>query len=84
MQGIEIGDAVNPQDDGLTIEHKLLDAVLQGGLGDPRIALRPIIAAACDQPHPIAPSAGQLPSWQGSALLRTAHNYFATGGCQKF
>ena len=33
---------------------KLPDAVLQGGLGDPRIALRPVIAAAGDQPHPIA------------------------------
>src|SRR6516164_6805158 len=32
---------------------KLPDAVLQGGLGDPRISLRPVIAAARDQPHPI-------------------------------
>ena len=37
-----------------TIDHELLDAVLQGGLGDPRVALRPVIAATCDQPYPIA------------------------------
>ena len=49
MQGIEIGDAVNTQDDGLAIEHKLRDAVLQGGFGDPGIALRPVVTAARKQ-----------------------------------
>ena len=33
VHGVEIGDAIDTQDDGLAIEHKLLDAVLQGGLG---------------------------------------------------
>jgi hypothetical protein len=42
------------QDDSLAIDHKLLDAVLQGGLGHPRVALRPVIAATRDQPHPAA------------------------------
>ena len=42
------------QDDSLAIDHKLLDAVLQGGLGHPRVALRPVIAATRDQPHPVA------------------------------
>ena len=46
MQSIEIGDAVHAKDDSLAIDHKLLDAVLQGGLDYPRIALRPVIAAA--------------------------------------
>jgi hypothetical protein len=32
----------------------MLDAVLQGGLDYPSIALHPVIAAAGDQPHPIA------------------------------
>ena len=49
MQSIEIGDAVNTQDDGLTIEHKLLDAVLQGGFDDPWIAFRPVVTAARKQ-----------------------------------
>ena len=54
VQSVEVGDAINTQDDGLAVDHKLPDAVLQGGLGDRRIALRPVIAAAGDQPHPIA------------------------------
>ena len=37
-----------------TIDHELLDAVLQGGLGDPWESLGPVIAAAGDQPHPIS------------------------------
>jgi hypothetical protein len=41
VQSAGIGDAIDTQDDGLAIDHKLLDAVLQGGLGDPRITLRP-------------------------------------------
>ena len=54
VQGVEIGCAIDAQDDGLAVEHKLLDAVLQGGLGNPRIALRPVLTAARDQAHPIA------------------------------
>ena len=33
------------------VNDKVFDAVLQDGLRDPRIALRPVIAAAGDQPH---------------------------------
>src|SRR3974390_1563487 len=54
VESIEIGDAVHSQDDSLAIDHKLLDAVLQGGLDYPRIALRPDITVARDQSHPIA------------------------------
>jgi hypothetical protein len=46
MQGVKVADTVDTQHNGFAIEHKLLDAVLQGGLGNPRIALRPIVAAA--------------------------------------
>ena len=42
-----------PQDDCLAIDYKLPDAVLQGGLGDPREALRPVITAARDQPDAV-------------------------------
>jgi len=51
MQRVEIGDAVNPEDDGLAIDDELLVAVFQRGLDDPGIALGPVIAAPSDQPH---------------------------------
>ena len=54
VQGVEIGCAIDAQDDGLAVEHKLLDAVLQGGLGNPGIALGLVMTAPGDQPHPIA------------------------------
>ena len=54
QQRVEVGDAIDAKDDRLAVDHKLLDAVLQGGLGDPGISPRPVIAAARDQPHPIA------------------------------
>jgi hypothetical protein len=38
MQGVEIGNAVKAQDDRFAIDHKLLDAVLQRSLSDPRIS----------------------------------------------
>jgi hypothetical protein len=43
VKGIEIRDVT--KDDGLTIEHELLDAILQGGFDYPGIALRPVITA---------------------------------------
>ena len=49
VQSVEIGDAIDTQDDGLAIEHKLLDAVLRGGFDDPWIALRPVVTAARKQ-----------------------------------
>ena len=54
MQSIKIGDAINAQDHCFAVDHKLLDAVLQGGLGNPGIALGLVITAPGDQPHPIA------------------------------
>src|SRR6516165_8845232 len=53
VQSVEIGDAIDTQHNDLSIEHELPDAVLQGGCGDPRIALRPIIAAPRNQAHSI-------------------------------
>ena len=54
MQLIEIGDAVNAEDDGLAIDDELLVAVFQRGLDDPGIAFGPVVSAARDQPHAIA------------------------------
>jgi len=49
----ENSGCVSDHHDGLAIDHELLDAVLQGGLGDPGIALRPVIAPG-DQADTIA------------------------------
>jgi hypothetical protein len=51
---IEIGDAVDAKHHRLTVDHELLDPVLQRRLDNPREALGPIVAAARDQPHAVA------------------------------
>jgi hypothetical protein len=54
VQRIEIGDAVDAQDDGLAINDKALLPTLQRGLNNSWIALGPIVSAARDQPHAVA------------------------------
>jgi hypothetical protein len=54
MKRIEIRDAVDAQDDSLAIDDELLLPVLQRRFDDPGIALRPVIAAAGDQPDAVA------------------------------
>jgi len=54
MQRIEIGIAIDAQDDRLAINDEMLLAILQGGFNDPRKALCPIVPAASNQPYPIA------------------------------
>jgi hypothetical protein len=54
MQGVEIGDAINAEDDGLAVDHELLGAVLACCLDDSREAVRPAIAAARDQADAVA------------------------------
>ena len=49
MKRIEIGNAVDAEDDSLAIDDELLSPILQRGLDDPGIALCPVIAAAGDQ-----------------------------------
>jgi hypothetical protein len=53
MRRIEIGDAVDAEDDGLAIEHEPLLPDLARGLGDPGISLGPVIAATGDQAHAV-------------------------------
>src|SRR5262249_50072065 len=54
VQGVEVGDAVDAEDDGLAIDHELLDPVLQRSLDDPREAPGPVVAAAGDQADAVA------------------------------
>ena len=49
VEGIEIGDAINPEDDGLAVQHKPLLADFAGCLHDPWISVGPIIAASGDR-----------------------------------
>jgi hypothetical protein len=48
VERVEMGDPIDGLNDRLADDHKLADAVLQGGFDDPRIPLRPVIAAAGD------------------------------------
>ena len=48
MKRIEIGDAVNAENDRLAIDDELLVLVFQRGLDDPMVTLRPVVAAARD------------------------------------
>src|SRR5262249_204521 len=47
-------DPIHARDHGLAIDDKPLLPVLQRGFDDPRISLRPVIAAPGDQTHAIA------------------------------
>src|ERR1700737_2372393 len=54
MQGVEVGDAVNAENDGLVIDDEALCAVAESRLDDPRIPFGPVIAVSGDQTHAIA------------------------------
>jgi hypothetical protein len=53
MQRVEIGDAVNAEHHGLTVNDELLVPVLQCRLDDPRISTASVIAALGDQAHAV-------------------------------
>ena len=78
IQGAEIGNAVDAQDHGFAVDHEALLPVPHRGLGDPREALGPVIAAAGDQPDtsPTRSTRRRYPSyftsWNHSALVGTA------------
>jgi hypothetical protein len=48
VQRVEIGYAVHTEDDGFAVNDEMLLPVLESGLDDPRISLRPVIAVAGD------------------------------------
>ena len=54
VQAVEIRDAVYTEQDSLTINHKRGVTVAQGGLGDWRIAVAPVVAVASEQAHAFA------------------------------
>src|ERR1700742_3114467 len=87
MERIEIGDSVHAENDGLAVDDELLMSVLQCRLDDPRIALRPIVAAARDQPHAIAVALDANAAAVILDLVNPFHSlwYFsAAGGKTKF
>ena len=46
MQGVEIGDAIDPEDDRLAVENEMLLPDLPCGLDDPRLTSRPVVTAS--------------------------------------
>jgi hypothetical protein len=54
MQGVEIGDAIDAEDDGLAVDGEMLMAIFQLCIDDPRIAVGLVVAAARDQAHAVA------------------------------
>ena len=54
MQRIEIGDAIDAEDDGLAVDDELLHPVLQRGFNDPRIPFCPVIPVPGEQAHAVA------------------------------
>jgi len=46
MQGVEIGDAIDPEDDRLAVENEMLPPDLPCGLDDPRLTSRPVVTAS--------------------------------------
>jgi hypothetical protein len=54
MQAVEIGNAVGAEQHGLTVEHKRIDPIAQGGLDDQRIVMGPVVAVPGEQPDPLA------------------------------
>ena len=61
MQAIEIGNAVDPEQHRLAIDHELPVAVLARGLGNPWEAVGPVVAAAGDQAYAVAVALQVLP-----------------------
>ena len=54
IEPVEIGDAVNAKEHGLAINDELLGSGAMRGLDDQRVAARPIIAIAGEQPDALA------------------------------
>lgn len=64
MQGVEVGDAVDAEHHGLSVDDEVPLAVLQRGLDDPRVALGPIRTVAREEAHPLV-----LPNDQHSVAV---------------
>jgi hypothetical protein len=53
-QRVKVGDAVDAEHDGLTVDCELLFAILQRSLDDPGKALGPVVAVADEQLNGLA------------------------------
>src|ERR1035438_6318421 len=53
VQGVEVGNTIDAEDNGLAVNDELLLAVLQRGLDDPGIALGPVVSVAGYQAHAV-------------------------------
>jgi hypothetical protein len=54
MQGVEIGNAVDPEDHRFATDDELLDPVLERGFHDPGVAVCPVVTIAGDQSYTVA------------------------------
>jgi hypothetical protein len=61
VQRVEVGDAVDTEDDGLAVDHEALASVLERGFHDPGIAPRPVMAVPGKQPDVIAIAVNEPP-----------------------
>ena len=54
VQAIEVGDAVDAEQHGFSIQDEGVGPVTQSGFGDPRIPAAPVVAVPGPQPHGLA------------------------------
>jgi hypothetical protein len=54
VQGVEVGDAVDPEYDSFAIDDELLLAIPHGRVDDPRKAVGPVAAVPGEEPHAAA------------------------------
>jgi hypothetical protein len=59
VQPVEIGDAINAEQDRLAIDHKGRLPIAQGCLNDQRISAGPVVAVAGEQPDAGGARSGQ-------------------------
>jgi len=79
-------NAVDAENDRLAIDDELLLAVLERGFDNPRIAVRPIVPVAGNQPHAIAAALDAQPVTVILDLVepvRGRWNFGAASGIQK-
>jgi DNA-binding XRE family transcriptional regulator len=79
VQRVEIGDAVDAQDNGLTIDDELLLPVLQGRFHDPRVALGPVVAATRNQPDALAGLTQKALAAETGIAMQTLNHMEAAG-----
>jgi hypothetical protein len=77
VERVEHGDAVGARDHRLAVQRERLGPQLGGGRGDGGIAVGPVMAAACEQPHGLAVPAHDQPI---AVVLDLVHPVGPEGG----